>query len=590
MENIRIHNKNYDIVLFLDKNIIFGYKFNKDNTIEKINSNVLKYFDFLICSSDFKVLPNEDDYKVVLDIETGFKHYFKGSSEDYEMFFKNNGKVVCSYQNDKQNNVLKNITKIFAIGSTSIALSLSSFLLVEIYKNNHFKNNYVSRQEIAVENKITADELTQDQLIAKVTSNDITIEDVKSLIYGSKELKQEEKELLYNEDLISDVLKTINTSNLLKYDLISSLKNINIESYFDESFQGYYDPSTPNVLFIRNYDELTPNTKDTISHEEIHLFQYHFCDYELLKEATAEIISDEYFNDSNIDTYDEQVVITKKLMEIIGPDPIWNYCFTGDFSQIENNVKPYLDDKLYAEFIICLNYDYNENDNNLAKFDKLNSILNVLYNNKYNHDIKNDEVISLLSNEQINLKRYYFNKNYINKESSYYEEDNNVNSIVMTVNQAIFNEFIFIDEEIKEYISPSEIYNYLKNNNNKGLTRNCIYADNFKETNVGYIEDGVKVSGYLNDEYIENVSEEELISKDIILDCKYYYIKDRKRLTLNDYIYKQYNEDNQLIFTPNKDKCYDVKFNDDGDMEVYLASKMYIPTIDEKFSNSQIRR
>lgn len=592
MEIVRIHEKNYDIVLFLDTNNYYGYKFNKDNTIEKIDRNVFKYFDFLTCSNNFSVLPNIGDYKVVLDNNTNFKHFFKNDSEDYEMFFLNNGKEIISYQSIDINRAIRNISKAFIIGSTTVCLSLGAINLVNANESKLTTNAQpivVVHQEETSQQKVNEDD--EDKLIARVASSDITYEDVVNLINSSNNLSKEEKEFLINKRLIEDVLKMVNTTNITKYDVLTSLKDLSIEQYSsdEDNVYGYYKSTTPNKIYVKNYNGINSYIKDTISHEYIHLYQYHYCEYEVLKEATAEIISDEYFEESRINAYNRQVIIVKKLMEIIGPEPVWQYTFTGDFSLIEKNIKPYLSEDQYKLFTNCLSYNYDDDSLNEKKFDNLDILLGIIYNNKYNKNIKEDEIISLYDNPNVQVRRYYFNKDYINQDNSYYEDGNNITTTSMTPTAAVVNEYVYVEEEIKEYITNDQIQNYLKTHDNKGLIRHCSYIKNFKEESAKFKDGSIIISGYLDDKYIKEVSEDELVKKGIIIKCEYYYVKDKRYLSTEEYLGEKYDKNNQLNYIINKDKCYNLVFNNEGDFEIYQSSIVSIPTINEKFGNDRVR-
>lgn len=592
MEIVRIHEKNYDIVLFLDTNNYYGYKFNKDNTIEKIDRNVFKYFNFLTCSSNFSVLPNIGDYKVVLDNNTNFKHFFKNDSEDYEMFFLNNGKEIISYQSIDINRAIRNISKAFIIGSTTVCLSLGAINLVNANESKLTTNAQpivVVHQEETSQQKVNEDD--EDKLIAKVASSDITYEDVVNLINSSNNLSKEEKEFLINKRLIEDVLKMVNTTNITKYDVLTSLKDLGIEQYSsdEDNVYGYYKSTTPNKIYVKNYNGINSYIKDTISHEYIHLYQYHYCEYEVLKEATAEIISDEYFEESRINAYSRQVIIVKKLMEIIGPEPVWQYTFTGDFSMIEKNIKPYLSEDQYKLFTSCLSYNYDDDSLNEKKFDNLDILLGIIYNNKYNKNIKEDEIISLYDNPNVQVRRYYFNNDYINQDNSYYEDGNNITTTSMTPTAAVVNEYVYVEEEIKEYITNDQIQNYLKTHDNKGLIRHCSYIKNFKEESAKFKDGSIIISGYLDDKYIKEVSEDELVKKGIIIKCEYYYVKDKRYLSTEEYLSEKYDKNNQLNYIINKDKCYNLVFNNEGDFEIYQSSIVSIPTINEKFGNDRVR-
>lgn len=587
METVRIHDKEYDIVLYLDNNKFFGYKFNKDNTIEKADKKVLKYFDFFTCSNDIAVLPSVNDYQIVIDNKTNFKHYFKNGQEDYYLFFKNNGKEMFNFI---QNQSIKDLIKIgavsFAVGAVTVCLTLEAHDLI-VKSTNNITN---VTQEVVSEQKVT-DVENEEKVISYVVSNDITYQDIVSLISNSNNLTEEEKKFLSNSDLINDILPTINEKSLDKYVLVSSIRDLDVQSFAEgeEGVEGYYNSSSPNIIYVKNYDGFNSDIKETIAHEFIHVLQDHYCNYTLLKEATAEIISSEYFDDIGINAYHDQVYSTKKLMEIIGPDPVWKYVFTGDFSLIEENVKPYLNEEQYESFLNCLTYDYYDEKDNFDKIDQLDELLNILYENKFAKDVNDDKIISLLDNRDDTLRRYYFNKKYINKENSYYEDGSEVTSVSMTINEAVLKEYVVVEEEIKEYITSDKVYEFLQSHDNKGLKRHCKYSKDFKETSASFKNDGIKISGYLNDELISDASEEELIEKGVIIECEYFYIKERKILTPQEFFEEKYDKNNKLNYISNPDKCYFVAYNPKGDMEVYFSSTSELPTIYDRFENNKVR-
>ena len=46
----------------------------------------------------------------------------------------------------------------------------------------------------------------------------------------------------------------------------------------------------------------------------------------------------------------------------------------------------------------------------------------------------------------------------------------------------------------------------------------------------------------------------------------------------------EYSFDNKLNYYPNPKKCNLAKFNEDGDIEVYVGTKTNLPTIKDRFS------
>ena len=275
---------------------------------------------------------------------------------------------------------------------------------------------------------------SEEKLIFTEHTIELTSNDLENYIKTSNSLSIEEKEYLYNSDFFKDVLSTINTSEYMKREYLRRFMNIDIKSFaYDNIRNGFYNPNEPNCLYVAEYNDLNTSTKDTIAHEFVHLCQYHPSKYNFLIEATAEIISNEYFNSTSINAYLEEVKSLKVLMEIIGPEPIWNYVFTGDFSAIKKQVKPYLKDNEYKDFLLCLQIDTEDNISRAIHTKRLNEILDILYFNKNNIDIKNDLVISLTRYKQEVIVRNYFNQRIIDQSHSYYY---NLKSDCITLEEA----------------------------------------------------------------------------------------------------------------------------------------------------------
>ena len=119
-------------------------------------------------------------------------------------------------------------------------------------------------------------------------------------------------------------------------------------------------------------------------------------------------------------------------MEIIGPEAIWEYNFTGNFSLIEEAVKPYLMRDEYKKFLDCLTFDYDNPDE--EKFKLLDRILGRLYENKYNAKIEDDEVIKHIHRLNTSLVRYYFNNRHT---ESYFFDYNDVVEQTISLQEAI---------------------------------------------------------------------------------------------------------------------------------------------------------
>ena len=424
---------------------------------------------------------------------------------------------------------------------------------------------------ILYNNKVDSDIKNND--IMCDNTDDFDLDDLYNYIYSSDDLTLEEKEYLYNKDFLNDVLKYINSSDNMKESYEESFNNITINSFYDDTdCLGYYTTNKPNTLYIKNYDCINDKNKDTLSHEFVHLCQ-ESTGYNLIIEACAEIISFEYYDNTYISTYTNQVKLVEILMEIIGSEPIWYYNFTGDFSKIEEIVKPNLTNSEYKEFLYDLSFDYYDNSLNKIKFDSLDILLGKLYKNIYKNDIENNLIISLIRNNDSTLNRYYFNDNYINSDNSYYLDYNNGNYKEMSYEEAIDRKLIFANAIYKkkidtnkalEMVSKGYINLYREidySNNNIALISR---TDSFGKIYITAIIDGIRYN---------NVDVDELVI-DNIISVNYYYLEN-KLLNSSDYTNKNYRDGSSIHYSHANDTVLH-----ENSVYGFVPLKVYLPTID----------
>ena len=516
METITIIDKNNRITVFLKNSGLSYISYNNSVDIKKY----------------IELLKMKDPYK----------------------FFYQNGKSLIAYKN--RHKITNTLEKQFKIKNVIVLASLSALLLLNLYSS-------LDKITIDVEESIALINTEFDQLYFR------------DKIFSSPNLTIEEKLYLYNEDFINDILPFINSSLYLKHKYNTNFKNVSIRP-FDlnyeryESQSGYYSVHKPNELRIKDYKKINDDNKDTVAHEYIHLCQ-EITGYNLIIEASAEIISFEYFSNNRINTYYKQVRLLKILMEIIGSYPIWQYNFTGDFSLIEERVKPYLNSEEYNTFLDCLSFDYDNDDENKVKFEKLEKILSILYQNKYAKDMSEDEIIKHIDDST--LVRYYFNKRL---NESYILDYSNMHYETLDLDTAIRNNLVFFFCSKKTCIDYKEIDNYMNCSGN-AINREIDFNSNSiiiqrerYDSNKIYITciiDGVKY---------DDIDIDELYEKGII-DIKY-YLTEYKYLNAYEYINHLYDDDCEISISHHKDTI----INDDYSVYARVPEKIYLPSFFEK--------
>lgn len=370
----------------------------------------------------------KNGYEIILDEESGLKHFFRDRKENFVMLYTENGIENSSYslisklnRNIKNNGFLrarKFILNGLIVTLFGIECMLGFFIFnqEEVFYNDGY--NGIVFQIPFASNKII---FYGDSDLAYYSANAKT-EDFKNYIQSSKHLNGVEKNFLCCEELLADVVNCYNEEELI----IAQVRHTNIDIVpFTEDeleggdFLGFY--CGDNLLHIRYYnsslDLHDKNIREVLGHEYIHLLE--LSDYRFLKESIAEIASYEYFLKSDKcyeGNYSNGVKLTKMLMEIIGPEPVWNSTFKRDCYEVEEAVKPYLNDQDFMTFVKLIMKNPNKLDS--QELQNFVGILSSLYEAKYSDQLFNNQMIKsiYLGTEH---SRIYFNKNIVKDFPSY---------------------------------------------------------------------------------------------------------------------------------------------------------------------------
>jgi hypothetical protein len=450
MERIVIEDSNKKTIINIQNRTISGYSFYHDEKVKELTKDDLNIFKLFFLSNNNKRLPNEGKYTVILDNITGLKHYFLNGIEDYKLLFLNNGEDITLYK--VENKLLKDNgyrkkeklsmkERVFKIGHTLVRCTCYGLLYILI---GIFSVNAVN----VIHNPNSVYEIGPVPILSIVTgSKDLTVDDLVRKIKQSERLDTEDQVYLSNRDFLEDILVYANQYNYTKYEYNFKFHNIGVKTFKRKNgTRGFYLAlGDPNSLYISD-DSLTDDKyNDILSHEYVHLCQTGLR-YNLLTESTAEILSNEYFEGTKMLSYPKEVYLVKKLMEIIGPEPIMHYIIGGNFTYIEEAVRPYVSNDEYYQFIQCLirrsegDLFYNE-EREKEKRDTLDNLLTKIYERKFNRSIDDDPVMPLLSDP--NLVRYYFNHRKVEKEGSYLKMPK-IEDVDMTLEEAIKAGYVYM--------------------------------------------------------------------------------------------------------------------------------------------------
>lgn len=412
-----IRYKNKIIYIDLKDNKIYWYYYTKKGK-QIVSSNIiLSLINSLFEREKETFVTTENEYKIYINKETGYKHFYKNNQQDILKFFLENGKNAIMYDNENTSIVKK--VKEFYKKHQSVRFILNFVVIYSTLMATDIVDKVYTASETLAESQGIELSISEENYDCYFDYHQLC-----QSIQESLSLSTEEKESLYNEDLFNDICATPMTIDRIK-DLEEKITDVEIVPFTEQDYQdqqqkkeenefytvGYYSPLEANILHVdenRSPDEI----EDTKYHEFIHLLQDN-NKYYYIREAVAEIASNEYFG-APLNSYQEAGKRIKALMETIGSNSIWNICFSGDDSQLINILKENLSEEEYQSFCKILetspaNLDSEKREELNKNFD---DILSILYNNMYSSSIEEDEVIKKIyeseTGEIFGVERNYF--------------------------------------------------------------------------------------------------------------------------------------------------------------------------------------
>lgn len=531
---VRIKNR----IIYIDykDNQIICYYYENKKQIQLDKNIIITIIKELVTCHKKKFL-YKNDYEVYLDELTGYKHFYQNGKEDYTKFFTENGENAILFNKNIAN---ENEIKTFIIKGIQIGLIFSLFMTLVTDTSN------IITSDINVEtltNSIQYNELSEN----------VNIDTLKNYILNSNELSEYEKQLFINSQFLTDLSKTPMTPDRI-LSLEEKMTDITIEYGPSEDFNitvaGWYTPLYPNIIHVVN-----ENDDDTKIHEFIHLVQDDNA-YSYIKEACADLISYEYYN-ANTNSYSDETIRLKFLMELIGSDTIWNLNFSGSTQEFENKIREILPEKDATVFFELLR----KAPANLTKEERnqLNEAIDTKLYQMYNVLTQNEgELNKLIEDTQIIYSPYSSNQTYF-KENT---QDNYSFQFIkiLPLEEAVKKNIVEINVAEKVYIDKQEVQDKesrgintfidydLINDNYEMITvlnenQNFIDYVLNKQTNQTYSIDDAEKLGYLQKKYwyYEYVpaNYEEVGNRPVILNSKVPYNINIKQLYPFDYGYKE---------------------------------------------------
>lgn len=572
-----IQYKNKIIYVDLKDNRIYGYYYhNKKKHIISLNT-IATLVNSLFDREKEEFLKQQGEYTVFINKETNYKHFYKDDKEDLLKFFLVNGQNGIMYENEKYN---KNNSKIKSFFNRKkmvkyiMGLTLYSALFLTSYKTTLYITDEINNQEIQ-ELEEAATEIVDSQYY--------DFESICNAIQLSNTLSAKDKKILYNEELFKAISNTQMTEDRVMF-LEKKLTDIQILTFTEEDQEenktrieqglfpkaGYYHPLTPNLIYVSEKE----NNKIKC-HEFIHLLQDD-NEYYYIRESSAEIISNEFYNHP-IDSYIEELKRIKILMEIIGSDPIWNVNFSGseeklqEFNDILYNNLSYKEYNKINDILTTAPSTKTEEERKEIN-EELDRILASLYNNIYQEPIENNEIIQYIYNKNVNSyenQRHYF-QDRENKEGRIQEKQEKIPLIEAIKEENIEIEF-YKCKEIE--ITKEEYFKEKEAREDVSFSIKELSEDiSIEEVEADSVNDEPH---YLVNDEKKLYTEEELIELGYIIPEKFYRIEKEQVAPEDVYYRTQQGED---IFynvkeTSPESKVIGIEYNQEKEMTMLIVQK-----------------
>ena len=375
-----------------DSITIYGHYFEK-NKFYPLNNEVFDEFRKLKLGKNYKkidtITENNISYDVILDLDTNLKHYFNNGKENLKLFLNNFTPVTITLSKDNKDN--KTNLKAIALAFSFLTCINNSFLLY----------HSISKPKISLDQPAQYQEVI-DQLN---DTPEFTMDIVKKVINSNPNLDEYDKNIILNDELLNFVIPYINMNEEYRAELYNFiLPNFTIEKK---------DIEEKEVIGLRGYNIIVLDTNkinesklyvDTLTHEFTHLLQPVGSNYSFIYEGVTEMLSNEfsYLKKDPNNSYKKNQKYIAILMDIIGTEPVLEYCFTNNENCIKEKLKPYLIDEHLNELLECFKISDDK-----TNFNKVNNLLNEAFYNKYGLQIQESILTNMYLNDPYNFK--FFN-------------------------------------------------------------------------------------------------------------------------------------------------------------------------------------
>ena len=548
-------NTTYKVECITDEK---AFTLTKEETIDLIKN---------IFSSDMKKISEENNLTIYEDAAKN-KRFFEDGVENYLYFFYYNGEDALLYQG-KLSEHFKDLVKEIKMNSKvygllAIYATIELFLYVGMLSGNFDIPEFPKEEYYFLSTtQMTAEELIDDYTFAL-----------------KEKLPDEKIAYLCNRDLFEDVLRVATPAR--KHILRKYTSDIDY-TYFtkkeletETDINGYYDTVRNKISLKDNSDKIFYNSS---AHEVAHSLQDH-NKYIFIREACAEIIAYEY-NGQEKFSYKVPRNHVDALMELIGPQPVFECNFKGDTTSFEEAIKTHLSKEEAEELLELFTHSPLYNDNFEEEAKRIESLILKMYENIHHKSASDDRAfLAVLSGSTD--KRLYFNthnEQYDMDFSFLYHKK---------IREEIDKENISCYVYEKTYILSEEEFNKLKNNPGYYACIKYAINDGYHLEDIGDGE--LIITNGINSYSINEAEEKGIVSIERSITIKRYCY------TLEDFLdfieKPNYEIDDfyessvkKTIIRKDNNKEYKLLDIEDGIISCYTTEETYetLPSMREKF-------
>lgn len=419
MELARFEFYNHTYIYYLNNELLEYKKIKNNNQVplnetdKKIMDYVLKFITISKEKTNHLFITKLNSYDVFLDKISGLKFLKKSNKivvdkAIFPLLSSLNSNHIDYFRPYTVESRDKIYRKIFLVNQFIIVTLYTLFMSMVINESSRLERN----------DKL--EETFKDNPYSY--SSSITVNNYEEILRNNPNLSEEEREVLIR--IASPIIEE--QSNFINNDWIKytngqlRIIDYNKKSFLEPNTRGsWHSVDSAIKMFIErkitDSDEQISEYEDVLLHEALHSFCISCNSKEghRLCEGMTELMKHEYNKGTYKHTYNDQIIISKILMEIVGREKMLKYYFAGDIKGLEEELSTIygtIDDAKKFMALIDMQTDLCKNNsfNQIKEInEKIVDMLSKYYEGKYHKPMEKDILIQYYL-RQGNFRNYYF--------------------------------------------------------------------------------------------------------------------------------------------------------------------------------------